>query len=99
MKAVPGARVFLFGSRVRGEAQGGSDIDLLIVESEVENAAEESVRLMRLLRDLRVPIDLVVVSQEYADEWRNVGGHFVHTVLSEPPARTRLSMASRELGA
>ncbi len=88
-EAVPEARVFLFGSQARGDAQPSSDIDILVVESEVDNAAEESVRLMRLLSDMRVPIDLVVVSQGYADQWRGVRGHFVHTALAE----------ARELGA
>lgn len=81
--AAPGARVFVFGSHARGDAGRRSDLDLLVVEPEVENAAEESVRLRWILRDLRTPIDLIVVSQRYADEWRDVRGSFVHAALAE----------------
>ncbi len=38
---------------------------------------------MRILRDLRVPIDVIVVSQHYADEWRNVRGSVVHAAFAE----------------
>jgi uncharacterized protein len=46
------ARVVLFGSHARGDADEHSDLDFLVVEPEVENGAEESVRLSRELRDL-----------------------------------------------
>ena len=50
--APPGTRVILFGSHARGEAGKHSDLDFLVIEPEVENAAEESVRLRRTLRGL-----------------------------------------------
>ena len=80
--AAPGAQVILFGSHACGEANSHSDLDFLVVEPEVDNEAEKSVRLHRTLRDLRVPADVVVVSREYADRWRGVRGGLVHTALS-----------------
>jgi predicted nucleotidyltransferase len=74
--------VILFGSHACGEANSHSDLDFLVVEPEVDNEAEESVRLHRTLRDLRVPADVVVVSREYADRWREVRGGLVHAALS-----------------
>lgn len=64
------AQVVLFGSHARGDAG-----------AEVENEAEESVRLSRELRDLRVPVDVVVVSRGYADAWRGVTGSIVHSAF------------------
>lgn len=81
--AAPGAQVILFGSHARREARTTSDVDFLVVEPEVANETEESVRLHRTLRDLRVPADVIVVSREYADRWRNVRGGLVHAALSE----------------
>lgn len=81
--AAPNSQVILFGSHARGEANSHSDVDFLVVEPEVENEAEESVRLHRTLRDLRVPADVVVVSREYAERWREVRGGLVHTALSQ----------------
>ncbi|MGN6585946.1 MAG: nucleotidyltransferase domain-containing protein [Solirubrobacterales bacterium] len=81
--AAPDSQVILFGSHARGEANSRSDIDFLVVEPEVDNEAEESVRLHRALRDLRVPADVIVVSREYADRWREVRGGLVHAALSQ----------------
>lgn len=79
----PNARVILFGSHARGTATARSDIDLLVIEPEVENAALESVRLMRELRDLRLPVEVVVVSERSAAEWQDVRGSLVHAAVSE----------------
>jgi len=81
-EAAPDAQVILFGSHACGAACPHSDVDFLVIEPEVDNEAEESVRLHRTLRDLRVAVDVVVVSREYADRWRCVRGSFVHAVLS-----------------
>lgn len=81
--AAPDAQVILFGSHARGEANLHSDVDFLVVEPEVTNGAEESVRLHRTLRDLRMPADVIVVSRAYADRWREVRGGLVHAALSQ----------------
>jgi predicted nucleotidyltransferase len=81
--AAPGAQVILFGSHARGEAGPHSDVDFLVVEPEVANEAEESVRLHRTLRDLRMPADVIVVSRDYADRWREVRGGLVHVAFSQ----------------
>ena len=81
--AAPGAQVILFGSHARGEAAPHSDLDFLVVEPEVDDAGAEAVRLMRVLRDLRVPTDVIVVSERYAEDWRDVRGTLVHAALSQ----------------
>jgi uncharacterized protein len=77
------AQVILFGSHARGDAGERSDLDFLVVEPEVENEAEESVRLLRELRDMRIPVDVIVISSRYAEEWRDVRGGIVHVALDE----------------
>lgn len=81
--AAPAARVILFGSHARGTAVERSDVDILVIEPEVENTALESVRLMRELRDLRLPIEVVVVSEREAEDWREVRGSLVHAAITE----------------
>ncbi len=81
--AAPGARVILFGSHARGDAARHSDLDFLVVEPEVDDDGGEAVRLMRVLRDLRVPADVIVVSERYAEDWRDVRGTLVHDALSQ----------------
>jgi predicted nucleotidyltransferase len=43
LAAAPGARVILFGSYARGDARTHSDLDLLVVERDVLDAAREEV--------------------------------------------------------
>lgn len=80
--AAPEAQVILFGSHAHGDAGPNSDVDFLVVEPEVANEARESVRLHRTLRDLRMPVDVIVVSRDYAERWREVRGGLVHAALS-----------------
>lgn len=73
----------LFGSHARGEAGPDSDLDFLVVEPQVEDELEEAVQLRRSLRGLRVPADVIVVSQARADASRDVPGSFLHRALAE----------------
>jgi predicted nucleotidyltransferase len=79
----PGSRVVLFGSHARGSAKPRSDIDVLVIEPDVDNTALESVRLMRAIGDLRLPVEIVVVSEQEAAKWRDVRGSLVHAALAE----------------
>ncbi len=79
--AAPGARVILFGSRARGEERSDSDLDLLVIEPEVKSRRAEFVRLREALGDLGVPIDLVVLSAEYADRRAQVRGTMVNEAM------------------
>jgi predicted nucleotidyltransferase len=79
--AAPDAKVILFGSRARGEGRSDSDLDLLVIEPEVKSRRAEFVRLREALGDLGVPIDLVVLSAEYADQRAGVRGTMVNEAL------------------
>lgn len=58
-------------------------MDLLVIEPQVENRAAESVRLRRVLGKVPSAFDVIVVSQAYAEEWRDVRGSLVHAALAE----------------
>jgi predicted nucleotidyltransferase len=81
--AAPTARVILFGSHAREEADPRSDLDLLVIEPEVENPAAESVRLHRTLRGLGVPADVVVIDKDLARRRSIVAGTMVERALRE----------------
>jgi predicted nucleotidyltransferase len=60
--AVPApARVILFGSHARGDADEGSDFDFLVIEPEARDRLAEAVRLRRALGDIGAPVDVVVI--------------------------------------
>lgn len=79
----PVERIILFGSRARGDARGDSDVDLLVIEPEVEDRAAEMVRLRRLLRPLRIPVDVLVYSHDEVERWRDQPGWAGYWALRE----------------
>ncbi len=81
--AAPGARVILFGSHARGEATPDSDVDLLVIEPQLNDRFGEIVRLQRVLAPLRLPADIVVVSERHASEWGDVPSTMLYDALRE----------------
>jgi predicted nucleotidyltransferase len=77
------ARVIVFGSHARGDANEGSDLDFLVIERAVASRAAEMVRLRDALPALDVPVDVIVVSEEHAAKWGPVKGTVIHAALSE----------------
>jgi predicted nucleotidyltransferase len=76
-------KVILFGSRARGTAQPGSDLDLLVIERDPVSVRQEAVRLRRLLRDLEIPIDIIVVDQSFAERYGDIPGSVLYPALRE----------------
>ncbi|HWR53902.1 MAG TPA: nucleotidyltransferase domain-containing protein [Bryobacteraceae bacterium] len=76
-------RIILFGSQARGEASEDSDFDIMVVEEGSANRFAEMVRLNRLLRSMGVAIDLLVVSEEMFQYWRDVPGNVYYEAASE----------------
>jgi len=79
--ATEGARVILFGSYARGDANAFSDLDLLVIQPEAPAPRVESARLRRELRDLEVALDLIVVSRKQAEKLGKVPGTLVNEAL------------------
>lgn len=82
--AAPNAeQIVLFGSYASGLADEGSDLDFLVIESEVPNRAQEMVRLRRSLRSLRVPVDILVYSRAEVAQWGQQTGTALYWALKE----------------
>ena len=77
------SRIVLFGSRARGDADSGSDVDVLVIEPFVDDPVQESVRLRGELRGLGLPIDVVVFAQDDAQRRSTVRGTVVERALRE----------------
>lgn len=73
-------RILLFGSHARGEAREDSDLDLLVIETEVPDRAAEMVRLRRLLR---IPVDILVYSRADVERWGSQPGSALFWALRE----------------
>lgn len=77
------ARVILFGSGARGEADADSDLDFLVIERSVDDRIAEAVRLRRALGDIGVPVDIIVVDEALAARRAKVPGTMVHNAFRD----------------
>ncbi len=68
-------RIILFGSQARGDAAKQSDFDITVVEERLANRFAEMVRLNRLIRSFDLAVDLLVVSDEMFQCWRDTPGN------------------------
>jgi len=83
VKQAKPVKIILFGSNARNEATPGSDLDLLIIEEEVYEQHDEALRLDRALRDMILPLDLVVVSEAQFNRLAQVPGTLYYRALRE----------------
>src|SRR5437879_5135616 len=74
-------KVFLFGSRARGDACDRSDLDLLVVLPSVDDRFETALALKRALGRLPVDAEVFVATPEEIARAGNSVGSFVYPVL------------------
>lgn len=58
------SRVIVFGSYARGDADEGSDLDLMVIEREVQSKGEEMLRLNRAIGWIGKGVDVLVYSEQ-----------------------------------
>jgi hypothetical protein len=82
-EAAPGAEIVLFGPRDGQQGDCGSELDLVVIESDFDRRGEEAARLRKALRGLDTAIELVLYRRREADERRDVPGTFLYHALAE----------------
>jgi predicted nucleotidyltransferase len=72
-------RIYLFGSRARGEARQDSDVDLLIIVREPfgpeHSRFQEINRVYRALSSFRIPNDVLLYSSDEFARWSRSLNH------------------------
>ncbi len=80
-------QIILFGSRARGDARAGSDVDLVVVESEPfgqeRSKRLEAARLYRTLSGFLVSKYILEYSRDEVDYWRDSFNHVLARALRE----------------
>ncbi|MDP2827235.1 MAG: nucleotidyltransferase domain-containing protein [Sulfuricellaceae bacterium] len=57
------SKVILFGSYARGDADEGSDLDLMVIEQDLPDKAAEYLKLKQAIGRIGVGVDLLLFSE------------------------------------
>ncbi len=76
-------KIILFGSRARGLVDTDSDVDLLVVMDVKGSKRRQAVEIDLALSDRTFSLDLIVVTPEEFEKYRDVVGHILYPVVRE----------------
>ncbi|MEM3403446.1 MAG: nucleotidyltransferase domain-containing protein [Nitrososphaeria archaeon] len=62
----PAARVYVFGSVVKGESTATSDIDIMVVTGVIERKYEMMVKVYKSVEE---PVELHIVTDDMLEKW------------------------------
>ena len=75
-------QIILFGSHAWGRPDENSDVDLLVVVSQSDQPPpRRAARAYRCLREMPVPLDILVKTREEVERNRHVPASLIHEVL------------------
>ena len=94
VESVHPLRIILFGSAARGEMGPNSDLDTLVVMPDDSDCREVTMTLIRRLRGLRCPTDIVVVRQADVEQYGDNPYLVIHTALSQGKELYRAALPS-----
>lgn len=85
IKVAQPSRIFIFGSWARGESRWDSDLDLAILLDAGEEGRIGALkqRLHRELDPIAMRIDLVIVTESYAEEMTDPVNGIFHDIFTE----------------
>jgi len=76
-------RIVLFGSHARGAAGPDSDVDLLVVMKVLGSKRKQAIEIDMALADMGLPKDVVVVTPEEVERYRDIVGTIIRPALRE----------------
>ncbi|MBI5875311.1 MAG: nucleotidyltransferase domain-containing protein [Deltaproteobacteria bacterium] len=87
VEAVNPFKIILFGSHARGNAAPGSDLDFLIIEEypfdPSRSRRKEIGDIHRLLKHVRMPMDILVYSKQEFYKWIGAKNHVIAHAAKE----------------
>ncbi len=76
-------QIILFGSHARGTARPDSDVDLLVVLTLQRSRRTKAVEIYRILAGIGLPKDIIVVTPEDVERYRDSPGTIIRSALRE----------------
>ncbi|MDP3103522.1 MAG: nucleotidyltransferase domain-containing protein [Candidatus Methanoperedens sp.] len=74
-------KIIIFGSYAYGNPTKDSDLDLLVVMPSDEPMHKRIFRIRKLLRDFRVPKDVIVYTPQEVNDWKDVSNAFITSII------------------
>jgi predicted nucleotidyltransferase len=76
-------RIILFGSYACGAPDFDSDVDLLIVMDMKGSKRKQAAKIDASLADRDIPLDLLVVSPQEFEQYRDIAGHILYPAVRQ----------------
>lgn len=76
-------KIILFGSHATGTAGPDSDVDLLVVMPVDGSKRKKAVEIDTVLLGIGIPKDVIVVTPEEVERYRNIVGTIIYPALKE----------------
>lgn len=76
-------KIILFGSWSRGTATSDSDLDLLVVMNVKNSKRQEAIKIDLLLEGIPLPTDVIVVTPEDIEKYRDCPGTIIREAVRE----------------
>ena len=76
-------RVILFGSRARETTGADSDVDLLVIMHVTGSRRKQAAEIDLALADRTLPVDLIVLTPDDVEQFKNTVGHVVYPAMHE----------------
>jgi len=76
-------KIILFGSAARGQGGPDSDADLLVVMAVNGSKRQQAVQIDLALEGIPIPIDLIVVTPDELEKYRQTTGTIIREAVRE----------------
>jgi predicted nucleotidyltransferase len=76
-------KIIIFGSRARGDARPGSDLDVVVIKDSDQPGYRRDAALYLALAGLNAPVDVMMYTPEEVRDWSAVPQAFITTVIRE----------------
>ncbi|KCZ73176.1 putative nucleotidyltransferase [Candidatus Methanoperedens nitroreducens] len=83
VKGVHPEKIILFGSYAYGMPTKESDLDLLVILQTEEPVHKRAIKIRKLLRDIRIPKDILVYTPQEVERWKNASSAFITSILKK----------------
>lgn len=83
LSAVKPKKIFLFGSAAHGKMRENSDIDMMVVVPNGMHRRKASQGIYRKMIGLGFAVDIVVVTEEDLEKYRDTPGYIIQSAMRE----------------